>query len=41
MYNKPIKKIDKHIVIEKYKIIIKWLVKAIPKGINLINLIKE
>ena len=41
MYDNPIKKIDKHIVMEKYKIIIKWLVKAMPKGINLINLIKE
>lgn len=33
--NKPIVKIDKLIVMDKNKIKIRWLVKAIPKGIKL------
>lgn len=33
--NKPIINMDTHIVLDNKKINIKWLVKAIPKGIKL------
>jgi hypothetical protein len=39
--NNPIKKTELQIVIDKYKINTKWLVKAIPNGIKLIILHKK